>query len=109
MSVPPKLYYFHIRHRVDSPEGSEHTYVRYMDHAIVQDERDKLWDLLRDIETAAKPPGTDVGWSDPPWSDLYDRIWAEVHGPKPEPAITVWGEVASGRARDQTEDRHGKE
>ena len=55
------------------------------EYAIAVDaENAALRALLRDIEAAAKPPGTEVGWSDPPWSDLYDRIWAEVHGPKPE-------------------------
>ena len=29
-----KLYYFNQRHRVESPDGSEHTYVRLMDHEI---------------------------------------------------------------------------
>ena len=54
------------------------------DCARLTAENDALRALLRDIEAAAKPPGTEVGWSTPPWSDLYDRIWAEVHGPKPE-------------------------
>jgi len=50
------------------------------DVGYAADEIGRLRDLLRDIEAAAKPPGTDIAWCDTPWSGLYDRLWDVVHG-----------------------------